>query len=263
MDLKRFYVFTGKGGVGKSTLAFAFANLLKTSNKKVKFFLFEDNGLVDLFDKFEIDYHILDLYDSAKVYVSNKLKSQVIGNFIVNTRFFKALIDMIPGFSYLVYLGHISQQLINDNELIAILDSPSSGHAKTMFESIQNFKNIFKTGLLVEDIDELKSFLYDKKNLCIKICTALNPMSIQEAIELSNDLNKLDLQNTEIVGNNAISKSFESETSLPHFLKTKIDNESIIIEQYKDQIKKIIEHTSELDEESKIKYLTTKMDILL
>ena len=34
-DLKRFYLFTGKGGVGKTTLALSFCKFLEQNQKKI------------------------------------------------------------------------------------------------------------------------------------------------------------------------------------------------------------------------------------
>ncbi|MFN8369140.1 MAG: AAA family ATPase [Bacteriovoracaceae bacterium] len=140
MSYKRLYVFTGKGGVGKTTCALSLANHLVLQGKKVLFVEFESQVSPEIFEQLKIKHYVLSLLESANGYIAKKLKSKMIASWVVRTPFFKSLINMIPGFSYIIFLGHLLELVYNDPELILIIDSPSSGHASTLFEACKIFK---------------------------------------------------------------------------------------------------------------------------
>ena len=152
MNTKRLYIFTGKGGVGKTTLSLAFARKLIEENKKCLYIYFENNKIDNKkVSSKELDQEAtslgikklgLDLLDCSQEYIGKKLKSDKIAKWVVATPFFQSLVNMIPGLSYVIYMGKILELLMEDPELTIVLDSPSSGHALTMFESTHNFNNI-------------------------------------------------------------------------------------------------------------------------
>ena len=68
--------------------------------------------------------------------------------------FFKALFQVLPPGAH-DFIGHYIKELEDDPDKFIILDSPASGHAMSMMSSLGNFKEIFKLGVLVEDIDRM------------------------------------------------------------------------------------------------------------
>lgn len=264
MNNQRLYVFTGKGGVGKSTLAVSFAQYLKDQGQKVEYIYFEKNGLEELLNDFQIKYQLMDLFESAEGYVSKKLNSRIIGNFVVKTKFFRALLQMIPGFSYLIYLGHILEKIKNDPELIVVVDSPSSGHALTMFESPKNFREIFKSGLLVEDINKMTQLIDEDGILKVIICAFPTSMAIQEAKELEQELKSLEIKNTNIFINNSFSSLLENnQDELPEFLKKKLNLEKEVLNNYSSVILGNIPHSSNTDLEKRVNEISKQSGVFV
>ena len=196
--------------------------------------------------------------ESAEMYIGRKLNSATIASWIMKTHFFKSLFQMIPGLGHMILLGHLIDELEKDPSLVIVLDSPASGHALTMFESSSNFKNIFKTGLIVKDIDKMQDFLNGPNNLKTHIITLATELSLAEADDLKNELeNNLPETeaHTDIIINDSFKKFFEvhavNESILPDFLKQKIDLEKEIIKKHytlphvdkDDSIKIILELT--------------------
>lgn len=165
----------------------------------------------------------LDLMESAKAYVAKKLKSKTIAEWVVRTPFFKSLINMIPGFNYLIYVGQILELLETNPNRIIVLDAPSSGHAQTMLEAPKNFNEIFKSGELFEDTKRMQQILGDKTKVKINIVTLPGQLPVSEAIELKKSLESIGDYNIEILCNYAFSElKYEN---LPEFLEQKIKNE--------------------------------------
>jgi arsenite-transporting ATPase len=235
----RLYIFTGKGGVGKTALAMAFTKYLESKNLNVKYNCFHQLPEKALQAELRLPTIELKLETSAEAYIGRKLNSMTIASWIMKTSFFKALFQMIPGLGHMILLGHLIDELDKDPSLIVVLDSPASGHALTMFESTSNFKTIFKTGLVVKDIERMQRFLKGENNLKTHVVTLATELSLTEAMDLKAELdNNLTDTNahTDLIVNDSFKKFLDkqliAESSLPAFLKQKVDLEKDIVSKY-------------------------------
>ncbi len=232
-ETKRFYIFTGKGGVGKSTLALSFTQSLVRNNLNAKYIYFKSNKLdesapqetelLNTAKSVGIPLVGLDLLECAQEYIAKKLGSKTIASWIVKTPFFRSLINMIPGFNYVIYLGQILQFLEDNPSLILVLDSPSSGHAVTMLEATKNFNQIFESGLVYDDTQKMLNYLHAPGYVKINIITLPSLLAIQEAKELQENILNIHHFDNEIYCNNSLA-NWKSEL-LPQILKEKISNE--------------------------------------
>jgi hypothetical protein len=145
--------------------------------------------------------------------MSKKLGSKMIASWIASTTFFKSLINMIPGFNYLIYLGQILQDLENDPSLIYVLDSPSSGHALTMMEAISNFKKIFNSGIIFNDTIRMSKMIEAPNFARFNIITLPSLLAANEAIELKSQLTNIINIESRIFLNASIDKSLEQDIS--------------------------------------------------
>jgi len=253
--LHRLYIITGKGGVGKTSLSLALAKKLTNEGKKVKYNSFDQEDQTALCEELNIPSLHLELEKSAEIYMGKKLGSEMVASWIMKTPFFKSLFNMIPGLAHMILLGHVIDLLEDDPDLTIILDSPSSGHAMTMFESSHNFKEIFGTGLLVEDINRMHRFIYGEQNLQNYIVSLPTKMALNEAKEVREHLQSLNFKNTEIIINDCLSPLLAQKEDLPDFLSIKNSLEKEVIEEYKDIASKKIPHSLGEDFQSVIKDL--------
>lgn len=229
----RLIVITGKGGVGKTTLAMAITKAYESVGKKVLYNCFDQPLNNSLSRNLNLPHFLLKMEDSAKEYIANKLGSETIAGWILKTPFFSSLFNMLPGLGHMILLGHIINKLEEDPELTIVLDSPSSGHALTMFESPQNFKEMFRSGLIVEDIKRMEDFIFKADQMKVVITALPTEMALQEAQDLELALKQRRVHDITHVVNDLlkICPSLEGSTSdeLPDFLNKKISMEEELL----------------------------------
>lgn len=184
----RLHVVTGKGGVGKTVLSLGLCRALAAQKKKVLYLNIQDLPEKKIFDDLGVEYWDIETMESAKLYIAKKLGSQTIAEWILKTPFFKSLFHMLPSLGHLIILGHIIDRLEKDPELHLVFDSPSSGHVLGLFESTSNYKSMFKSGLIVDDINRMERFLAGTDNVLIHIISLPTQMAHQEGIELKKEL---------------------------------------------------------------------------
>ncbi len=250
---RRLYIFTGKGGVGKTTLSKAFVRHLKNLNHEAIYLTFKNQSLSEnhVEKNSSLETHgirevYLDLEECAKGYIERRLNSSMIAGWIVKTPFFRALVNMIPGFNYLIYLGKILEMGKDNPNLIVILDAPASGHALTMVESTTNFQHIFESGVIFEDTHKMLSRLNDPNYTKIHVVSLASQMSWQEAIELKSGIEQRSPVEVSITVNNCLWPLVEQNLSdLPPGLKLKALNEKELLQDHAPEMLCVLPHSLE------------------
>lgn len=270
---KRLYIITGKGGVGKTATALALTKYLNSQGHKAKYLNFTTSSLsqkklenheIHLAKSLDIPNVGLNLKEASIEYVAKKLKSSTIAGLVVRAPFFGALVSMIPGFNYLIYLGKTLELLKADPELTLVLDSPSSGHALTMLEATKNFGEIFQSGILFEDTNKMIGFLYGDNFTKVNILCLPTFMAANEASELREQIKSKGNLETQISCNNSFS-AIEGIENLdaPEFLKAKLDAEKKIKEKFQSEISSFIEHCPENNDATIIEKMMPHMERLV
>ena len=241
----RLYIISGKGGTGKTSFSLALSKLLLDQGYKVQYAAFDHEVEVEKLQSLSVPFFDTTVEKSCEKYIGLKLKSETIARWVMKTPFFNALFSILPSLGSMILLGHYIKELENDPDLIIVLDSPATGHAKSMLEATYNFKEIFKAGVLVQDIHRMHDFLHQSENVRSIICSLPTEMSLQEAGELKSFMISKGISNTDILLNNYIEKQ---ESNLD-FLNKKIKAEDEIVKNFvKDelinfQIPKIFDHS--------------------
>lgn len=236
---KRLLVTTGKGGTGKTSIALALAYHLHNKNKKVLFYQSQVDQGINTAKELGIPTLELDLYDSTEEYIARKLGQKTIAHWIMKAPFFKSMLDILPSLGDMILLGHLIDILEKDPEITLVMDAPSTGHTLSFFESPFNFKKIFKTGLLANDVDRMINFLTKKETLHFFIIALPSSMAVQESEELKYQLTELGFENNEIIINNLLAANsvlMEHHHDLPEFFHKKIELENKAITKLENNL---------------------------
>lgn len=242
---KRLYIFTGKGGVGKTSLALAFTRYLKEAGHKVSYVSLSQQTLADedipaqtLPPGWSDVPHVhLELEDCAQGYITKKLGSQMVAKWIVTTAYFRALVNMLPGFGYVISMGKMLELLHEDPALTLVLDAPASGHALTMMEATSNFREIFQSGLVFDDTEKMLAKLYDRQHTGIRVFALPTVLAVHEALELKASLEKLAPFDTTISLNHSLTAWAETVAAAPPALQQKLSLEQDMLALHGGDIK--------------------------
>ena len=251
--VKRLYIMTGKGGVGKTTLSLAFTEWLREQGVNAKYVTLAQSSFDQKTSSHQNDstQHIpkeyLTIEECAEGYITKKLNSSFIAKWIVKTAFFRSLINMIPGFSYVIFLGKMLEMIKSSNDnLTLVLDAPASGHTLTMLEATGNFKDIFQAGLMFEDTEKMLNYLYQDRLVQINIISLPTMMSLQEASELQENIKKIGPWESKIFMNHSL-KGWEPEIKkAPYALNAKLQQEIDVMNQFQTTISGQFPYSAEL-----------------
>jgi arsenite-transporting ATPase len=205
-NLKRINLISGKGGVGRTTLA---ATLAKASAKEGKRTLLaeleDDSGwdspLARYFgrkhfqaDPHEIDRNLDAVCLSATVgqekFLNGFLKLSSITSLVMGNQGVKWFLDGAPAFKEMGYFYHLLQQLKNSKYERIILDLPATGHLIGLARLPHVLLKMMPIGAIADKLKEGQSFFYDKAQTAAWVVTLPQALPVSEAIELKDSLVK-------------------------------------------------------------------------
>ena len=240
-------MFTGKGGVGKTTISLAFARYLQKQGLKALYCPFNQDFDPLVWGK--ENYLRLDKKSSMENYIARRLSSKMVASWVMKSSFFSSMTDMLPNLSYLILMGDLLDKLKNDPELILVMDFPSTGHTITLFESLANFQDIFGIGMIVEDIKKMYHTMAAENFLKLFIISLPAPMVFHEAMELKNHLQKSFIKNSNLIMNSTLSHiPGLQKKDFPAFFKSKLASEEEILHKYKKEFHSILYYVDQAEE---------------
>jgi len=196
--------FTGKGGVGKSTVIAAVATrAARAGQQPLIVELGVHTSSSHLFDGPTVGYEPVEvtegvhatriLFEPALVdYITSRLKLRPIAKLVANNNSLRRLFMAAPGVDELVTLHRIAQLDANDAWVPILVDLESTGHA-LMFLDLPDVLNVFlKDGPLRQVVDTATQLLHDAQRCAVHIVTVPEPLAVRETIELYRGLRDRD-----------------------------------------------------------------------
>ncbi len=238
---KRLIVVTGKGGVGKSTLAAALA--LQSARDGQRTLVCEVNSkerISQLLGHSLVGPEITALernlwavnaqpHEAMREYALMRLKFESVYNVVFENRVVRYFLRFIPSLQELVLLGKIlyhAREKRSDGtwrfERI-IIDAPATGHAITFFSVPQVIIDTVPPGAMSEDASWMRDLLVDPQMTAVVLVSLPEELPVNETIELREALtSKVKMNSALVVLNGFVSPRFDGsdvKEELPQALK--------------------------------------------
>jgi len=205
-NLKRINLISGKGGVGRTTLAATLAKASAKQGKKTLLAELEDDSgwdspLARYFGRkhFQVEPHevsqnldavCLSATVGQEKFLHGFLKLNSLTHLVMGNQGVKWFLEGAPAFKEMGYFYHLLQQLKNTKYDCIILDLPATGHLIGLARLPNVLLKMMPIGAIAEKLKEGQSYFYDKKQTAAWVITLPQALPVSEAIELKESLEK-------------------------------------------------------------------------
>lgn len=198
----RLRIVSGKGGVGKSTVAAALALAEAQAGKRV--LVAEVHGANRVARLLEVPptgseirevlprIHLVDMNpaDAIHEYALMILRFEAIYRVVFENKLVKNFIRLIPSLGEMVMLGKVwfhEQELLDERPRfdVIILDAPATGHAISLLRTPSVIETTVPAGPLRQSARDIAELLTDAQRCALHIVTTPEEMPVNEAIELT------------------------------------------------------------------------------
>lgn len=188
--------FTGKGGVGKSTVLGAAATAAARAGKRP---LIVELGIhtssSQLFHGPIVGYEPAEVapgvyatrvqFEPALVdYITSRLKLRPIATLVARNNSLRRLFMAAPGVDELVTLHRVAQLAADERWGPILVDLESTGHALMFFDLPGVLEVFLKDGPLRQVLDSASALVRDEQRCAVHIVTVPEPLAVNETIQL-------------------------------------------------------------------------------
>jgi anion-transporting ArsA/GET3 family ATPase len=204
---KRLVFVTGKGGVGKSTVALALA--LAAAERGQRTILCEvgaQEHLSQVFHSGHVGFHEVEMREnlwtisidpdeSMREYVLLQLKVKAMRDLLFRSRIFNYLAAATPGLKELVTIGKIWELTLEERKArggqrydLVVVDAPATGHGVGFLQTPRTFANIARVGPIRNQAETLDAFIRNRKRTGVAVVALPEEMPVNETSSLERAL---------------------------------------------------------------------------
>ena len=186
---KRLVVVTGKGGVGKTTVAAALAVLAVRQGKRVILCDPSDGSRLRMLAA-GVPVCSIDPDRAKSEWLGRQLRSGTLAGILGRSSLFQLLTAAAPGLLELVTIGKVWDLARPDAARydLAILDGPPTGQGLALLTSPRSYANLARTGPIHHQALEVDAFLRDRALTAVLGVALPEEMPVNETVELARRL---------------------------------------------------------------------------
>jgi hypothetical protein len=224
---KRLVVVTGKGGVGKTTVAAALGLLAARQGRRtVVCEVAQQERLAGLFGARDVGHGEVELAPglfSVSVqperamheWLRHQLKSGALAGLLGHSRLFGYLTAAAPGVTELVTVGkvwdlaQVKRRTGGSAFDLVIMDAPATGHALALLRAPRTYANIARVGPIARQAGSIDAFLRDSSATGVLSVALPEEMPVNETVDLEQRLaDDLGMAVGQVVANGVLPARF-------------------------------------------------------
>jgi anion-transporting ArsA/GET3 family ATPase len=204
---KRLIFVTGKGGVGKSTVAAALGVAAARRGKRTIICeVAQQNRIAQVFEREGVGYHeteiapklfafSIDPQRALEEYLQLQVRIKPLYELLFRNRIFTYFAAATPGLRELVTIGKVWELAQLDRRVkrgskydLVIVDAPATGHSLGLLRTPKTFSQIARVGPIKRQADTIYGFVTDRS--LTGICAVAWPeeMPVNETLDLQRNL---------------------------------------------------------------------------
>ncbi len=193
---RRLVFVTGKGGVGKTTVAAALATLGAQHGKRTlvcdidakgdlaRFFETDPVGFDPRVVQPNLELMSMDTEASLKEYLSLQLKLPLLARLGPLARTFDWVATAAPGVKEILTVGKLAWEVREGHYDLVVVDAPATGHIVGQLSAPQGINELVHVGLVREQTGWMIDLLGDAATTGVVIVAAPEEMPVTETLEL-------------------------------------------------------------------------------
>jgi anion-transporting ArsA/GET3 family ATPase len=217
---RRLLFVTGKGGVGKTTVAAALGLLGARLGKRTLVCEVDAKGnLAEFYEAGPTAFKAREIQDglwamsmdteeSLKEYLSLQLKLPLLSRIGPLARTFDFIATAAPGVKEILTVGKLAWEVRERNYDLVVVDAPATGHIVGQLRAPQAIKELVSVGLVRDQTEWMTELLTDSATTGVVIVASPEEMPVTESLELIERLRDTDVDVAGIVVNRVLPELF-------------------------------------------------------
>lgn len=206
---KRLVVVTGKGGVGKSTVALALGvRAAEQGRRTIVCEVASQERISHAFHRGNVGFAeselgpnlygiSIDPDEAMREYVLLSLKVRAMRDLLFRSKLFTYLAAATPGLKELVTIGKVWELALEERKVkggkpydLVILDAPATGHGVGFLQTPRTFANVARVGPIATQAEALHRFITNHRKTGVAIVALPEEMPVNETAMLERDLTR-------------------------------------------------------------------------
>lgn len=218
---RRLLFVTGKGGVGKTSVASALGQLAAERGKRTlvcevdsKGDLAESFGVGPLaFEPTEVRRNLhamsMDTEESLREYLRLQLKVPILAKLGPLARTFDFIANAAPGVKEILTIGKLTWEVRERHYDLVVVDASATGHVVGQLGSPVAINDLVKVGLVRNQTDWMIDILTDERQTGVVVVTVPEEMPVSESLELVERLRtETDIDVAQVVVNRVLPELY-------------------------------------------------------
>ena len=253
LDTKLLFV-TGKGGVGKTSVATGLAFLASGAGKKTLICEVDPKG--DLARSFEcaatpyggieinnkLRAMSMDTESSLREYLRLQLKVPVIGRIGPVAKAFEFVSTAAPGVREILTVGKLLYEVRNNTYDLIVVDASPTGHIVSQLAAPQALRELVKLGPVKSQTEWMIDILGDPNKTGVIVVTTTEEMPVNETIELTKKIKQnTNVNLSAVVINQVLPELFSDDEEAAFLSLFEKDNQEVLSQNISGSANAVLE----------------------